>query len=199
LAPLATKSACMDCHARHGGARDCAECHRTIDRHWRPPSHHAGWVQAHGDVVRCGSERSADRCSLCHQDATGCKACHDQSPPRDHDQSFRTRTHGLLASIDRARCSTCHTQDSCEQCHQQTRPRSHRGGFGAPSERHCVGCHLPLADNGCAACHRSTPGHDQAAPLPPDHGPAMNCRLCHGNGVRLPHPDGGHVCTACHR
>ena len=27
----------------------------------------------------------------------------------------------------------------------------------------------------------------------------FSCVTCHGNGVRLPHPDGGHVCTACHR
>lgn len=199
LAPLVQKAACMDCHARYGKSNACAECHADIDQTWQPPSHADGWVRAHGERVRCGSEHSADRCELCHQDATGCTACHTQMPPANHDQTFRLRTHGLLASIDRSRCFVCHTQDSCQQCHQETRPRSHRGGFGSPQQRHCVSCHLPLQESGCAVCHRSTPGHDFATALPADHVPSMNCRLCHGNGVALPHPDAGHVCTACHR
>ena len=199
LAPLVSKRACMDCHAGYGMQNACTECHRTVNEDWLPPSHRHGWVRGHGEVVRAGSELSANRCELCHQDATGCNACHTQMPPQSHDQTFRVRTHGLLASIDRSRCAVCHTQDSCQQCHEVTRPRSHRGGFGSPQERHCVGCHLPLQATGCAVCHRSTPSHDLATPLPADHVPSMNCRLCHGNGVALPHPDGGHVCTACHR
>lgn len=199
LAPLVSKRACMDCHAGHGMQNACSECHRTVDEAWLPPSHRHGWVRGHGEVVRAGSDLSANRCELCHQDATGCNACHTQMPPQSHDQTFRVRTHGLLASVDRSRCAVCHTQDSCQQCHEVTRPRSHRGGFGSPQERHCVGCHLPLQATGCTVCHRSTPSHDLATPLPADHVPSMNCRLCHGNGVALPHPDGGHVCTACHR
>lgn len=199
LAPLASKPMCMDCHAQYGKANACAECHRTIDDRWRPPSHAQAWVRGHGDVVRIGSDRSVDRCELCHQDATGCAACHHQVQPQDHDNAFRERTHGLRAEIDRTRCAVCHTQDSCQQCHEITRPRSHRGGFGEPQDRHCVSCHLPAADNGCAVCHDGTPSHDLAAALPANHVPSMNCRLCHGNGVYLPHPDGGHVCTACHK
>ncbi|MBL9078495.1 MAG: cytochrome c3 family protein [Planctomycetes bacterium] len=199
LAPLVQKSACMDCHATLGRGNACDECHTEIDAAWQPPSHAHAWLRTHGEVVRCGSERSADRCELCHQDATGCRSCHAQTPPANHDQTFRTRTHGLLASVDRSGCVVCHTQDSCRQCHETTRPRSHRGGFGAPQDRHCVGCHLPLEADGCGVCHDGTPSHDLAAPLPAGHVPSMNCRMCHGNGVALPHPDGGHVCTACHR
>jgi hypothetical protein len=199
IAPLVQKAACMDCHASYGKANACAECHGEIDERWQPASHRRGWVRAHGEVVRCGSDHSADRCELCHQDATSCQGCHQQVPPANHDNNFRLRTHGLQASIDRSRCHVCHTQDSCQQCHESTRPRSHRGGFGAPQNQHCVSCHLPLADSGCAACHKAAPAHDTASPLPGDHVPSMNCRLCHGNGVPLPHPDGGQVCTACHR
>jgi hypothetical protein len=104
-----------------------------------------------------------------------------------------------MASIDRTRCMVCHTQDSCQQCHESTRPTNHRAGWGTSQQRHCVGCHLPLADTGCAVCHQDAPSHQLATPLPGDHNPGMSCRLCHGNGVRLPHPDGGHACTACHR
>ena len=199
LRPLVVKAECMACHAEYGMANACAECHRDIDRNWLPPSHAGGWLRAHGDVVLLGSGASADQCSLCHQDATGCLACHQQMAPADHDQTCRGRTRGMRASVDRARCAVCHTQDSCEQCHQVTRPRSHRGGFGAPQNRHCGSCHFPLADSGCTICHPGAPSHDLAAPLPADHSPAMNCRLCHGNGVPLPHVDGGHVCTICHR
>jgi hypothetical protein len=29
--------------------------------------------------------------------------------------------------------------------------------------------------------------------------PSMNCRLCHGAGVPLPHVDNGSDCNSCHR
>jgi hypothetical protein len=199
LRPLAVKDECMSCHAQHGRGSECRDCHVTIDRAWQPPSHAVGWQQLHGDRVHEGSTRSEDRCTLCHVEATGCNECHQRQLPRSHDQSFRTRTHGLQAAIDRSRCQTCHTTDSCQQCHESTRPVTHRGGFGSPQNRHCVSCHLPLADEGCRVCHPGAPSHDLAAPLPNDHVPSMNCRGCHGAGVRLPHPDGGHACTACHR
>jgi hypothetical protein len=156
-------------------------------------------MRGHGEVVRGGSERSEDRCTLCHQQGNSCSTCHQRMPPASHDNTFRLRTHGLQASIDRSGCGVCHTQDSCASCHRVTQPRSHRGGFGAPTNNHCVSCHLPVQDTGCRACHASTPSHDRAARLPADHVPSMNCRLCHGNGVALPHPDGGHACTSCHR
>ncbi len=193
------KTDCMSCHQRSGAPNECATCHTTIDRHLPPPSHDGGWAHLHGHAVLSGDPAIQNRCGLCHDEPTSCQACHQRQPPRDHTNQFRLRGHGLAASFDRARCATCHTRDSCEQCHQETRPLSHRGGFGAPADRHCTSCHFPLQDNGCATCHRSTPGHLAATPLPGDHHPAMNCRHCHGNGVALPHPDGGHACTQCHR
>jgi hypothetical protein len=205
LEPIASKPRCMQCHEDRGMANNCNECHRNIDRTWQPHNHVPGsaWLRAHGNLVHAIGDNhdvtSNLQCSLCHQDATGCNACHQQMPPRDHNSTFRLRTHGLRASIDRSRCATCHQQDSCEQCHQTTRPRSHRGGFGMPQERHCVGCHFPLAEEGCATCHRTAESHQLATPLPGDHSAAMNCRLCHGQGQALPHPDGGHACTICHK
>lgn len=199
LAPIASKPMCMDCHARYDASNDCSTCHRTMNRSVQPSSHERDWVRLHGEIVLAGSDRSEDSCSLCHQDSQSCLGCHQQVAPRDHDNTFRVRTHGLRASLDRSRCATCHTKDSCQQCHETTRPRSHRGGFGAPRDGHCGSCHFPLADNDCAVCHPSMPSHDLAAALPANHLPSMNCRLCHGNGVILPHPDFGHVCTTCHR
>lgn len=199
LQPMARKADCMGCHAEHGQSNACSTCHTTIDPSFRPASHSGQWVKRHGACAGGLSERSEDQCQLCHQDGTGCNACHQQMQPDSHTQTFRLQTHGLMASIDRTRCHVCHTQDSCQQCHESTRPRSHRAGFGDSQQRHCVGCHLPLADTSCGVCHQDTPSHDLATPLPGDHVPSMACRLCHGNGVFLPHLDGGHVCTACHR
>ncbi len=194
------KRACMDCHEQRGkDVADCRACHREIDRDSLPATHFHAWSQRHGDVVRLGLDDSQNRCELCHDQERSCTACHQNQPPQNHDSLFRTRTHGVLAAMDRSRCYTCHRTDSCEQCHSTTRPLSHRAGFGAPSQRHCNGCHFPAQDAGCAVCHRGTPSHQQASPLPPSHSPAMNCRQCHGNGQPLPHPDGGHPCTTCHR
>lgn len=198
--PLQAKAECMGCHQERARPdASCATCHRDVDENWLPPSHQHNWPHRHGGVVRMGSDASVDACELCHDPVASCAACHHNQAPADHGHHFRTRGHGIAAAIDRARCATCHTQDSCTQCHQTTRPRSHRAGFGETANRHCVGCHLPVQDNGCAACHPSTPSHDLATPLPASHLPSMNCRACHGAGQPLPHPDGGHVCTACHR
>lgn len=199
LGPLVVKDDCMSCHERVGKRNECRECHVGIDRSTRPPTHDAGFGRAHGEVFRHASTRSVDRCTLCHDEATGCRACHEREAPRDHDNGFRLRGHGLVAALDRARCSTCHTRDSCTECHQDTRPRSHRAGFGAPANRHCGGCHSSAAEEGCAVCHQGTPSHAAANPLPADHHPGMNCRMCHGNGVVLRHEDPGLSCTSCHR
>jgi hypothetical protein len=194
------KPDCMQCHADRGfDNNDCSRCHRQIDRSWRPHSHAQSWADNHGEIVRRSEQANEHRCSLCHDQATSCQACHQTRLPRSHDDFFRLRGHGMLAALDRSRCYTCHRTDSCEQCHTETRPLSHRGGFGAPQHRHCTNCHFPLADTGCRVCHRATPGHQQAAPMPPSHTPAMNCRLCHGNGQPLPHVDGGQPCTICHQ
>ncbi|MCA8953525.1 MAG: hypothetical protein KDE27_28695 [Planctomycetes bacterium] len=200
LAPLVQKATCMDCHAENGRSNACGECHDAIDERWQPPSHARDWLRGHGTTVRFGSALSADRCELCHEQTAGCTDCHARMAPRNHNQTFRLRTHGLLASADRSRCLTCHHTDSCAQCHQSTRPQSHRGGFGGAQQRHCVSCHLPVEQSSCTLCHQAgAPAHELATPLPANHLPSMNCRLCHGNGQPLPHPDGGHVCTACHK
>jgi hypothetical protein len=34
--------------------------------------------------------------------------------------------------------------------------------------------------------------------MPPNHNPAMNCRMCHGRGAPLQHADNGTECTTCH-
>ena len=189
---------CIDCHGERGKDTGCATCHQAIDVNWAPPSHARSWESAHGHAARWPGEVTSNDCSMCHREA-GCKGCHQQAVPRDHNHFWRLRGHGVAVAVDRSRCATCHQSDDCVRCHQSTEPLSHRAGWGSPQERHCTGCHLPLSTMGCRTCHQGTPSHFTAVPPPANHHPAMNCRLCHGNGAPLPHPDNGTSCATCHR
>ncbi len=196
LAP--TMDSCTNCHAQTAGPQDCAVCHKEIRAEVAPPNHRADWKRGHGAVVRECSRATGDRCELCHTESS-CTACHQTELPASHTAFWRRRGHGLAASMDRESCATCHAPSSCDTCHQETQPSSHRAGFGAPTNRHCIGCHEPLAGDSCGACHKATPSHALAPPKPPDHTPAMDCRMCHGNGQPLPHFDNGSDCNACHQ
>ena len=191
--------ACLECHASSSGPAlaDCAACHAEIRAGVAPPSHRADWTRYHGSVVRGRSTERSDLCALCHQPAE-CTTCHQIQLPANHNNYWRRRAHGLTASMDRESCSTCHDSDSCQRCHEETRPLSHVGAWGAPKDRHCLECHEPLRSVSCGVCHESTPSHDLATPLPPDHHPGMDCRACHGHGQPLPHVDNGQACTSCH-
>ena len=198
-----TMDACIACHRENGRRGDCQDCHREIKRDWAPPSHAKDWMRGHGPrcllcegmVDRGGWE---NRCEICHEKTT-CQACHKEQMPRDHSNFWRIQGHAVMTSIDRTRCWTCHRSDFCERCHQSTSPRSHTATWGLPRNRHCNNCHSPGQGSTCATCHKSAPSHSLAAPMPPDHSPAMNCRQCHGNGQPLPHPDPGITCTSCHK
>jgi len=184
-----------DCTLCHVEERDCVSCHQTTV----PESHHREWTRRHGGVVRMEGSADAADCTVCHVQKRDCVACHQVEPPADHTNYWRQRGHGIAVRIDRNRCSECHQTDSCDRCHQETSPRSHTASFGSPLDRHCLTCHSPLSSSGCATCHKSTPSHALAAPMPPDHVPGMNCRQCHGLSAPLPHPDKGDSCTSCHR
>ncbi len=188
---------CMDCHARSKAPNECSTCHRTIRKEVPPPDHRLNWPELHGQTVR-GGAGAREQCSICHQEDQ-CATCHREVLPRSHTNFWRQRGHGVAVRIDRETCRTCHQVDFCERCHQEVAPRSHIGSFGAPMDRHCLGCHSPLqSGEECAVCHRATPSHLLAAPKPSWHSPAMNCRQCHGAGQSLPHVDNGDNCNGCH-
>lgn len=189
---------CTECHERSGRADTCSVCHTELDLGVAPPNHVRDWLTLHGEASRDPHPPTASDCALCHSQAS-CTECHQSTPPASHDEHFRLRGHGVLADLSRESCMTCHRSDSCIQCHESTRPLSHHGAFGSPLNNHCVGCHFPLAGEGCATCHRGTPSHASAAPQPGDHVPGANCRLCHGAGAPLPHVDDGSACALCHR
>jgi hypothetical protein len=199
--PAMRMNGCVSCHAEQRAANECATCHRDVRADKAPASHAFGWQRMHGKAVRAHSTATADSCALCHQE-TGCARCHQEVPPQNHNNFFRLRGHGLMARMDRENCAACHRSDSCDSCHRQTLPVNHVGLWGAPRDQHCVSCHFPLnASNDCATCHRATPSHDTASPMPPSHNPAMNCRQCHIQGQPsppMPHVDNGTECTRCH-
>ena len=62
-----------------------------------------------------------NRCSLCHTEST-CAACHQDTPPDNHNNFWRLRGHGVQARVDRDSCATCHRTDFCDRCHFETRP-----------------------------------------------------------------------------
>jgi hypothetical protein len=192
---------CTACHAKSATAtkapEDCAVCHKEIRRDREPTSHLHAWTRMHGQVVRAGSEELGDRCSLCHTEST-CTNCHASTPPENHDNFWRIRGHGIAAEVDRTNCAVCHRPDSCERCHADAMPLNHTGMWGTPRDTHCTACHFPLQSNGCVACHKGTPSHALATPMPPTHTPGMNCRQCHGVTQPLPHVDNGSTCTMCH-
>ena len=190
---------CVECHAERGAPGACRTCHSRLDTTVAPDSHARDWKRSHGRCVRSGSEATADRCSLCHQESA-CIACHRVEAPDNHTPFWLQRAHGLTARMDRQSCAACHREDTCASCHADSVPASHTAAFGAPQSRHCGSCHFPLADNGCAACHRDTRSHASAAPKPTDpvHVGGQNCRQCHGLSAPLPHVDNGDDCNACH-
>jgi hypothetical protein len=192
-----TMDSCTRCHTTKAVPAECATCHREVDAHWAPDSHHHNWKRAHGGIVRSRSAETADRCALCHTEST-CVACHLDEPPENHNNFWRLKGHGLAAMIDRENCAACHQSDSCERCHREVIPQTHVGMWSSVKATHCLSCHLPLSSNGCVACHKDTPGHLTAQPKPPDHFPGQNCRQCHGTFAPLPHVDNGSDCNACH-
>ena len=143
----------------------------------RPASHAGNWIEYHGNSVEPAMSLagpSSTNCLTCHQ-KTDCVSCHNTRAPRDHTNTWRTRSHGFMAEGNRERCQVCHKQDFCVRCHNETAPRSHVGDW---STRHCTWCHygsgLAPADN-CVVCHRKAP--HTSAPHVLD--PAANCSLCH--------------------
>jgi hypothetical protein len=197
-----TMDGCTDCHEREvPESGDCAVCHMELGKDTPPSSHTTAWTIQHGPVWRAATgDRTIDRCVLCHTQGS-CDDCHLNERPRSHNAYWRGRGHGLMAGIDRSRCFICHTRDTCDRCHSQEVPRSHTATFGAPLNRHCTSCHLPLSLNdSCGVCHISAPSHGLAPSLPANviHQTATlnECRTCH---FPPPHPDNGDNCRFCHQ
>lgn len=176
-------------------ANDCAVCHREIRRDTPPASHETLWRRLHGQAARDAGPSMADRCTLCHTEAS-CSTCHQQEAPASHTAFWRERGHGIAVGIDRSACFTCHRSDACDRCHHDTAPRSHVGAWGGSRSNHCYSCHDTARGEGCGLCHRGAPSHLAAEPKPSWHNAGMNCRSCH---FPVPHADGGMDCNACHR
>lgn len=204
---IPTMEECIDCHVqkKKGPQEDCQQCHKETRQDLKPGSHERShlWVYGlHGDR----SKDDMARCMYCHTD-NKCLSCHQITPPKSHNTQWRHGGHGYMAQIDRNSCEMCHTQDSCVRCHQKTRPHTHTSSWGKPGLFHCANCHLPLEDNGCRACHQSTPDHSTAPQMPAfvtAHSTATDCFTCHfpgGGGKPIKHPYNPNAaeCLICHK
>ncbi len=213
---------CMDCHANADTpftsiasteidaaafrSNECAVCHRELSTETIPTSRHGEriahdtpqiWERVHGQ------EAHVDQmfCAQCHDDRDDCTVCHQTQKPKDHTLTFNRNTHGLLASMNRQRCATCHEEESCRTCHEQARPVSHRGAFLGAQSSHCVECHFP-PENNCTVCHDEIE-HRAAPASPHTAGPVdPNCGACHPGGVpgAVPHfLNQTTSCRTCHQ
>ena len=145
----------------------------------RPDSHKGNWSENHGlnaqlNINEAGQSDSA--CLTCHE-KSDCIACHTMRLPRDHNNFWRTRGHGITAGVNRERCLACHRQDYCIRCHNETAPRSHTGAW---KSQHCRWCHFAgtRPDDGCGVCHKIAPHTSRPAGHPPI-GQQTNCAVCH--------------------
>jgi hypothetical protein len=206
---LFSMESCRACHAQTGALNECRGCHVTMDVDVEPRSHAHLWKQRHGQVSRSERQIAEGRCDVCHDRPTFCDRCHQDEAPANHTNLWRTTTHGITASMDRASCAVCHKTDTCVRCHEETPPRNHGAGWLGGPERHCVACHFPIKrkDQSCGVCHFEEPTHPSAADQPVSHGPGFQkiCRECHQEKTGAPgapptgHPDNGMACFACHR
>ncbi len=180
---------------------ECKDCHddgRTPET--KPAFHDLAWKKNHGKLIRRFGFKTDSNCTVCHTESQ-CTSCHQQEEPQDHTEFWRLKGHALAVGLDRSRCFACHRgEDFCQKCHSQTQPLDHTAAWGAPSDRHCLSCHFPLASAGaqrCAACHSDTPSHTTAPRRPSNalHISGANCLGCH---APLHHPDNGMTCTICH-
>jgi len=199
---------CIPCHKQRGEERiACNVCHKHIKKNRLPLYHEDRWIK-HEDprwIQKHGSEfyYNQDYCKRCHNDLNWCTNCHQDQKPKNHNNSWRRKTHGFAASWERKKCSVCHQEDFCDRCHTNTKPLSHTASWGGANtrNRHCTNCHFPLSMVSCTACHQN-PTHSSAidSPHPPFVG---NCTQsgCHpiGRAGEPPHPKPmGIACTTCH-
>ena len=190
-----TMGACVKCHEATGEPVACDSCHEEIRADTAPRTHAGGWDQFHGLGVRNNSQLTVDRCDMCHEEST-CTSCHQETLPRNHNNYWRQRAHGLTASLDRQNCSACHTPNYCDRCHTTAQPLTHNGLWGSTKNTHCMNCHTSGAQQSCSTCHiNGAPSHALAPPKPPGHIASSDCRSCH---LIMQHVDNGTDCNSCH-
>lgn len=144
---------CSRCHSAMGLKQGCSDCHL---KKFLPESHGGLWRNSHTryDAGKGYKKKHGQDCSACHKQPV-CTSCHKTIAPKNHTGFFRTRGHGLKASIERNSCTTCHRESACIRCHRSTKPLNHRGQW-----QYLHGLAIPGGKTGstgkCAVCHKPT-------------------------------------------
>ncbi len=159
----AEPSMCFSCHQGSADApreQACVMCHGRDQRQVEPRTHDAlAWKRMHGaSAMPFAPLPHGQSCVLCHRESS-CKSCHRVEAPTDHTPVWEERTHGIVASFNRARCKTCHETGQCVGCHRTTEPKNHDASWKAThglvarsrSDSSCQVCHRPSF---CIDCHR---------------------------------------------
>lgn len=126
----------MAVHDELGYSNECSVCHMELNEFTPPASHDSHWPETHGRMM---DFQDRDECLWCHQEET-CFTCHSVQKPRNHNNLFRRKTHGILASFDRGRCLVCHRNDECMVCHQASADPVPPAPYHTP-DASCLSCH----------------------------------------------------------
>lgn len=143
----------------------------------KPDSHNGNWIEFHGALKELNINVAGQKgksCYDCHK-KNDCIDCHNTMMPRDHTNTWRSLSHGFMATGNRERCLTCHKQDYCVRCHNETAPRTHRANWIAG---HCTACHFSsgfVPGDNCGVCHPAAPHTSAPHPVSAQ----LDCTRCH--------------------
>lgn len=144
---------CSKCHSAMGIKQDCSECHI---KKFLPKNHGGLWRNSHAryNIGQGYTKKHGQDCIACHKQPV-CTSCHKTVSPKSHTGFFRTRGHGLKASIEKKSCTTCHKESACIRCHRSTKPLNHKGQW-----QYMHGLAIPGGKTGstgkCGVCHKQT-------------------------------------------
>jgi hypothetical protein len=156
---------CKECHDGDTAPISCETCHTKVRKEIPPENHGGDWEANHGFTSKFD-----DSCRFCHdknfeKNGKFCIDCHTTKKPKDHIFNWKTGQHGMEATLDRNKCTVCHTASYCVDCHKSQKPFSHKVGNWmafSPENGHAEAaienfrsCNVCHTTSDCMKCHKS--------------------------------------------